>query len=271
MSRFGKARVRRSAVVLLLLIGVAGCQQWSHGSATTQPSTRKGFLFRPNELFKRNGNGEHASLRETPAAKMTPKQEADIQYAQARVLESDGELAQASVLYLEVIKRDKTRADALHRLGIIAYQQAQFEASNEWFHKAIKAKGNDAEICCDFGYSLYGQGRLVEAESMLKSALQVQPDHPRAHNNLGLVYAHSGQQESALDQFRLGGASQAQSYSNVALALALDGDLNQAKQIYHKALELDANCQSARRGLNDLQPALAKTNDSQLKVVVYEE
>lgn len=252
------APVRTKRVLLSLTVVCAmGCQHmpWKQDTAySTRPR-----LFRSDQAIP--------APQAEKVARITPKQEADVQFAQARMLESDGDLDQAIAMYAEVVKRDKNRVDACHRLGILTCKQSRFDESNDWFKKALKASPTNPDICCDYGYGLYVQGRLDEAEKMLKTTADANPNHKRAHNNLGLVYAHSDRLELALDEFQQGGATAADAHSNVALALALDGDLVQAREFYARAIELDENCVAARNGLKKLEPALAKIDEAGITVV----
>lgn len=263
-------------LITLIMASSLGCQQMPFGSKSSSTTAttpgKRGFL-RPSlpHLAWWETRKDKPSVKEEPIARITPQQEADVQFAQARLLEKEGEFDKAVILYKEVVKRDKSRADAFHRLGVITCMQSQYDASNEWFKKAMKANANDREIGCDYGYSLYMQGRLNEAEATLKKVLTVNPNHCRTHNNLALVYAHSHRVDEAVDQFGRGGATEAESYANVALALALDGDLDQSRQLYIRALDIDQSCSAAKKGLKDLEPVIAKANEKTVRFVGHEE
>ena len=56
----------------------------------------------------------------------------------------------------------------------------------------------------------------------LRQAIVLQPDHARAHNNLGLVLAHTGRLDLSLVEFRQGGCTEADAQINLAYALTLE-------------------------------------------------
>ena len=268
-----KLPLRQPVLLLLVLACAGGCQHMPFGKNAASPATAQGngsfFPWGNNRVASKSSQQEAKSER--ALSKVTPKQEADIQFAQARVLESEGNIEQASAMYTEVVKRDKHRGDAYHRLAILATKQGKFEESEKWFLKALKADPENPDISCDFGYSLYLQGRMDEAESRLHEALSADSDFGRAHNNLGLVYAHTDRLQAAIDEFTKGGATKANAYSNVAVALAMDGDLNEAKRIYQLAIEVDPECQAAQKGLKELKMVLARTDQGDASEASWEE
>ena len=265
--------LRQLVSLSLVLACAAGCQQlpFSKNKASSAAVDSKGSIFPSGKnLFASKSRQKDAQSQDT-VTKITPRQEADIQFAQARLLETEGQIEQASAMYEEVIKRDKRRGDAHHRLAILASKQGKFEDSEEWFRKALKADHDNPEICCDFGYSLYLQGRMEEAETKLHEAIQADKNFARAHNNLGLVYAHTKRLQAAIEEFTKGGSSTADAYSNAAVALAMDGHLNEAKRLYNMALEIDSNCQAARKGMKELDTVLARKDQRDENVAMKRE
>src|SRR6266404_4003004 len=104
--------------------------------------------------------------------------------------------------YAEALQRDPNRADACVRMAILYDQHGKFDQSLPLYQKALAAKPGDPDIFCNWGYSMYLQDRLGEAEMNLRQALALQPDHRRAHNNLGMVLARLNRGEDALTEFR---------------------------------------------------------------------
>ena len=266
--------LRQFVSLSLMLASAVGCQQFQFGknrASSTAAVQSQGSIFPSGtNLFASKSKQNDAQMQDT-VTKITPKQEADVQFAQARVLEADGQIEQASAMYGEVIKRDKSRGDAYHRLAILASKQGRFEDAAGWFRKALKADRDNPNICCDFGYCLYLQGQMDEAETKLQEALKADSDFARAHNNLGLVYAHTKRLQLAIEEFSKGGASPADAYSNTAGALAMDGYLNEAKRLYELAIDIDPNCKAAQRGRKDLETVLAKTEQRDTNVALQRE
>jgi Tfp pilus assembly protein PilF len=161
-------------------------------------------------------------------------------------------------MYEQAVKKDPSRGDAWRRLGILHDQQGQFDKSAEMYQKALKAQPGSTEIFCDMGYSLYLQSRWSEAEMNLRQALALQPDHARAHNNLGLLLARIGKEQEALDEFHKAGCEDADAQVNLAFALTLEQHWPEARLHYQQALRLDPSSAPARKGLKELDQLVTR-------------
>jgi Tfp pilus assembly protein PilF len=193
-----------------------------------------------------------------PAVKLKPAQAADVQFSLGRSLEKRGQTGQAAVAYEEALKNDPMRDDACLRLAVLKDQQGDFAASAELFHRALKAKPGSSEIFCSMGYSCYLQHRWADAEMNLKQALALNKDNRRAHNNLGLVLAHTGRPADALLEFRKGGCAEADAQANVAFFLTLDHHWAEARAHYERARAADPSSVAARQGLQELDALVTK-------------
>jgi Tfp pilus assembly protein PilF len=190
-----------------------------------------------------------ASPPEEEVPVLAPYQAADLQVVRGRSLEQQGDLAQARSAYLEALKNDPTRADACDRLAVVSCRQNNPEESGKWWQEAQKTGKASADVHCNRGYGFYLQGRWEEAEQSLRQALADDPNHGRAHNNLGLVLAHHGRGDEALSEFRKAGCNKAEAHNNLAFALTLKGDWPAARAQYEEALALDPSFVQAREGL----------------------
>jgi Tfp pilus assembly protein PilF len=198
-----------------------------------------------------------------PNVRLTPPQVADVQVAMGRTLEGRGNAAEAAQAYLEALKRDPNRVDAIMRLAILYAQQGQLEDSTELYNRALKLQPKNPDIFCNLGYSLYLSHHWTEAEQALRQCLALKSDHACAHNNLGLLLARTERDKEALAEFRLAGCSEADARANLAYAVALKGDLKQARQDYEQALALQPNSDAARKGLADVVAVSARMEQQQ--------
>ena len=195
----------------------------------------------------------------TPPKSKT-RQIADVQVALGRSLEQQGETAKAMASYKEALRLDPSRADAGLRLAILYDKEGKFKESLPLYQKALAAYPGNPDLFCDMGYSLYLQRRFGEAEFNLRQALVLAPEHVRAHNNLGLVLAHSGQPEEAVAEFRRAGCTEADVQINLAFALTLENNWAEAGRRYEMALAIDSSSVAARKGLQELDAVVAKAN-----------
>ncbi|HEY7425676.1 MAG TPA: tetratricopeptide repeat protein [Gemmataceae bacterium] len=230
--------VRNGVWTLAAFLTVAGCQQF--GLPSTSSPIKGDF--------------------DVSSVKIKPKQAADVQVALAHTMELQGEKERALALYEEAVQKDPGRADAWLRLAVLHDQQGGFTESAAMYQKALKGQPGSPEIYCDMGYSLYLQQRWAEAEMNLRQALALRPNHARAHNNLGLVLARTGQTEEALNEFHLAGCSDADTHVNLAFALTLEHHWPEACQHYQQALQMDSSSAPAKKGLRELQRLIARMN-----------
>jgi Tfp pilus assembly protein PilF len=113
-------------------------------------------------------------------------------------------------------------------------------------------------VACNYGFSLYLQGRHAEAEAALRQALARQPENATAHNNLGLVLARTGRPAEALAEFRRAGCNDADAHINLAAGLTFQKALPEARAEYERALAMDPSSAVAKKGLRDLDVVMTK-------------
>jgi Tfp pilus assembly protein PilF len=208
-----------------------------------------------------------AALASEPAPRLTARQVADVRFAYARSLEKQGDIDQAIAAYQNILKEQPDRPDACLRLAICYDRQGKFGESVELYGKALKGQPGSPDIYCNRGYSLYLQHNWPEAEMNLRQAIAIDPGHARAHVNLGLVLARSGRWEEALSAFQKGGCTASDAHANVAFALSLERQFTQARKHYQLAIAADPSSSHARKGLEELETVLARTDPGHRRVV----
>jgi Tfp pilus assembly protein PilF len=166
----------------------------------------------------------------------------------ARLTERYGQPQQARAIYEAILRDNPNQPVAHHRLAIIAASEPDVARAETHFQQSLAAGEPSAELLRDYGYLLYVQDRLPEAEQTTLQSLQRDPQNKAAHNNLGLILGEQGRFPEALDAFRKAG-SEAESQANIAYVHALMGNLPVAEQHYHQALEIDPNLRQAAEGL----------------------
>lgn len=105
--------------------------------------------------------------------------------ANGTALHRAGRLDEAARLYEAVLKARPRDADALHLLGVVAYQRGDFGTAIERIKKALKNGASDAAVHVNLGAAYRGAGRMAEAIQEYERALKKSPDAADAHNNLG--------------------------------------------------------------------------------------
>lgn len=169
----------------------------------------------------------------------------------AKLLQSQGQADAAAQLYRELAQLDPRDAEPPHMLALLEATQGRTAEAGEYFRQALALAPHDVDLRNDYGYWLYVNKRLDDAERELAFALQANPEHARVTNNLALVVGHRGRFQESLALFKRAG-TEAEAYSNLAYVYAQLGQYDDARQQYQKALELEPHMNAAVEGLVQL-------------------
>ena len=113
-----------------------------------------------------------------------------------------GRLQAAEQGYRQILALQPNHVDALHLLGVIAYQAGKHEVAVRYIGRAIGLKGTEAAFHSNLGNALRGQGKLDEAVACYRRALQLKPDYVEARNNLGNALTCLGKLDEAVACYR---------------------------------------------------------------------
>jgi tetratricopeptide (TPR) repeat protein len=103
-----------------------------------------------------------------------------------------GQLEQAEQLYRAILQVQPQHVEALHLLGLLAYQVGQHEPARAYISQALGLRPDFAEAYINLGTVLQEQGKLEEAGASLRQALHLKPSLAGAHNNLGNILKEQG-------------------------------------------------------------------------------
>jgi predicted O-linked N-acetylglucosamine transferase (SPINDLY family) len=113
-----------------------------------------------------------------------------------------GRLDQAEALYRKALAGDPKHADALHLLGLIAFQRGEFQSAIELIECAIPELDDLPEAHLNLGNALREVGRLTEAVDCYGRAIDLDPAYGMAHSNLARALNDQGQFEAGLESSR---------------------------------------------------------------------
>jgi tetratricopeptide (TPR) repeat protein len=140
-----------------------------------------------------------------------------------------GDLSNAEAGYRAILESQPDQPDALHYLGVIAYQRRQHEQALALIRKARGLKSDDPAIAANLGLVLQTLGRLGEAASALEASLTLRPEQPEARYNLGLTRARQLRYDEARKHLELAlsmapGHAQARRQLGLVLLAMKDGE-----------------------------------------------
>ena len=121
--------------------------------------------------------------------------------AQAQALQNAGRIGDAERVYREVLRRSPRHVDALHSLGMLAFQAGHPQAAADLIGQALAVDPQDAVAHGNLGYALHVLGRHDEALQSLERALVLRPDMLEALNNRGNTLSALGRHDEAIASF----------------------------------------------------------------------
>lgn len=123
-----------------------------------------------------------------------------------------------------------------------------------------------AEEHTSFCAQYLADGKLTEAESRCRIAIEYSPKYAEPYNLLGLVEYHRGHKQNAVDYFKQALSLKndfAEAHNNLGVIFLEDQDYAMACDQFHQATEIDPGYVDARRNLavcyvHDKEPKLAR-------------
>jgi tetratricopeptide (TPR) repeat protein len=104
-----------------------------------------------------------------------------------------GRLRRAEALYRKALRKDPDDANALHLLGVVAYQCGEVGTALRLIERALPALSELPDIHLNYGNALRETGKLAEAVASYRLAIALNPDYGMAHNNLAGALNQQGE------------------------------------------------------------------------------
>lgn len=153
-----------------------------------------------------------------------------------------GELAQAEVLYRQVINADSDHPAANHLLGLIAYKSGAHEAAIALMERSIRSDPKMAPTHLDLGTAYRCQGRFDEAVRSFRKAIELQPRLVEAHRGLGKTLREMGQLTAAFNCLQTTlfvQPNNADTHIEIGVVLKNMGRTEEAITAFHQARDLE--------------------------------
>lgn len=171
-----------------------------------------------------------------------------------------GHLPRAEAIYRQILQVAPNHPDALHSLGVIAYQVGKNEIAVDLINKAINISPSEL-MYCNLGNALQVQGQLELAVESYQKAISIQPDFVEAHSNLGNALQAQGRFDEAVESYRRALSIKpdfVQAHGNLGNALQAQGKFDEAVESYRRALLLKPDYVKVHGNLGNALQALGK-------------
>ncbi len=184
---------------------------------------------------------------------------------EAVALHQQGILDQASAIYRKLLKFEPQNADALHLLGLIAYQTGSLQESVLLISEAIEINPNDANFYSNRASALIGLKQFEDAIFNCNQAISLKNDFAQAYTNRGLALKELHQFEEAIENYDTAIAYRpdlAEAYSNRAIVLLALKQFEVALTNCNQAIKLKPDFANAYSNRGIALHALNKINDA---------
>ena len=157
---------------------------------------------------------------------------------EARQLSQSGDPELSAKKYQQILALEPNNPVAHFELGIIAFNQHQYQSAISYLRTAIKLDACQPTFYNALGITYSSTGDLPAGARCFERALELNPDNAVAHNNLGTNFKDQGRDADASDCYRKAIAANpkyAEAYINLGELLRRQGQLAAAADVYRRA------------------------------------
>ena len=167
-----------------------------------------------------------------------------------------GALTDAADAFQEVLNRNPEHPDALHYLGLTAYQLGQVDAARHLIQQATLMRDPFPDAMANLGSVYRALGDSDQAETWLRKALDSGSPQAAYWFNLGNVLADQDRQDDAASAYREALAlnpNHAEAWNGLGVALLALGKTEEATEAYQQAVNLSPDHPEALYNLANAQ------------------
>ena len=181
-------------------------------------------------------------------------------------LHREGRLAEAEAAYRAVLANDPDNVDALHFLGVLAFQRNDYRKAEELIGRSLARNPANAAARNNLGNALAAQARLDEAMACYREALALQPGFVGALVNLGAGSMAQGKAEEAVGYYAQAldiEPGNAMALSNLGNAYRQQDRLEDAAACHAKAIALDPDLPEAQHNFGNSLHDLGRLDEAE--------
>jgi Flp pilus assembly protein TadD len=173
----------------------------------------------------------------------------------ARIWKEWGDYVQAREHAEQAVEGEGSNPEALELLGRIWLHQKDTESALHAFETALQIAPASPSILANAGYAYLLRSEWADARDRLERALKLDQTITEAHNHLGIVFAHLGDREAAMNEF-MAANSLAASMNNLGTIYLAENRLPEARAEFLHALSIDPGYEKAMENLRTAESLL---------------
>lgn len=165
-------------------------------------------------------------------------------FSLAELLEGQGQVDEARLVYQQVLEQDPDLAEAYLALGRLLSQQQAWEKSIGYYQQALEIQPKWWEGYQQLAEAYWNYGDLAGAARSYRHAIALAPNQPTLHHKLGILLEQQSKQVDACASYRQAitlAPHYAAAYSNLGCALAKSNQLEEAVKLLQTAVNLRPN------------------------------
>jgi Flp pilus assembly protein TadD len=194
---------------------------------------------------------------------------APVALALAKILREMGAPQEALKTVETSAKRQEPNWELLSLEGILEDEAGRLKDAESAYRKAVELEPARSSVHNNLGYNLLLQDQPKEAEAEFRKALEIDPHSQIAHNNLASALAATAQ-TGALAELERGSTNNAVAHNNMGALLIEQGKYPEARKEIQEALALRQNLPEAMANLKltqiDGQPATLPIHKSRVNL-----
>ncbi len=176
-----------------------------------------------------------------------------------------GRVRQAELAYKQILEADPRQPDALHLLGVIAFQCGSNELAIQHIRAAIAQQPGFAAYHNNLGLAYRAAHQLAEARACHEEALRLDQGYAAAHLNLANVFRELGQATDSLASYRRALQLQprsAEAHLGLGKLLQNMGRLGEALVCVEEALRLQPRFADAHHHRGEILQDLCRLDEA---------
>ena len=165
-------------------------------------------------------------------------------------LHRDGRLAEAEVVYKEILDVQPDHPAAMHYAGVLAHQVGRSEDAVPLIEKSLALIPDRADWYSNLGIVQQEREKLDEAIAAYHRAIELDPTHGNAYNNLGVLLRATGKPVEAEEAYRTAiriNPEHIDAYTNLGILLGGLKRSDESVACFCKVITLRPRHREARR------------------------
>ncbi|NET28231.1 tetratricopeptide repeat protein [Okeania sp. SIO1I7] len=163
-----------------------------------------------------------------------------------------GNLKLAAKICHKILERDGENSRSLHLLGVIAGVEGQPKEAISYLTQAVQLNPNNPEIHSNLGLALKDNQQVETAIKHYQKAIELKLNYAEPYNGLGNIFLEQGKFAAAITHYQKAielKLNYAEPYNGLGKIFLELGRLVESQKYYQQALKLDKNHANAHFGL----------------------